>query len=177
MPHSWVNCRPPGSPFRGMLEVGSVEAQERRPTCRRRAGYNRTPTAAAGKADGSNAAGFFMPHGSEKGSPAQGSLSLSKKPRRVSRPQPRNRIQSFSAAACTSPKILLAERSVELSAFGGQPRRGAECNPFCRRRPCLLRQAEAPLHQGSLFPWPDAAALGGAGYDPARPLRPRALFS
>ena len=58
MPHSWVNCRPPGSPFRGMLEVGSVEAQERRPTCRRRAGYNRVPTAEAGK-PAAIAAGFF----------------------------------------------------------------------------------------------------------------------
>ena len=38
----------------------------------------------------------------------------------------RKGLQSFSAAACTSPKIHFAERSVELSAFGGQPRREAQ---------------------------------------------------
>ena len=42
------------------MEVGSVEAQERRPTCRRRAGYNWVPTAAAGK-PAVLTAGFFAP--------------------------------------------------------------------------------------------------------------------
>ena len=103
-----------------------------------RGGVNR---AGAGRGKFS-ARGGYAAWAKQGGAPWCAALNLSKKPRRVSRPQPRNKLQSFSAAACTSPKILLAERSVELSAIGGQPRREAECEPFCRRRRSLLRQTE-----------------------------------
>ena len=46
----------------------------------------------------------------------------------------RKGLESFSAAACTLPKIHFAERSVELSAFGGQLRREAQ-----RRSPSAAR--------------------------------------
>ena len=54
-----MDCRPPG-PLRGALEVGSEVAQERRPTCRRRAGSIWAPTAEAGEAGVSYNAGFLF---------------------------------------------------------------------------------------------------------------------
>ena len=52
-----------------------------------------------------------------------------KKPRRVSCPQARNRVQSFSPVTCAPEKILLSPQVCELSAKGGQRVRAGGCIP------------------------------------------------
>ena len=75
----------------------------------------------------------------------------------------RKGLQSFSAAACTSPKIHFAERSVELSAFGGQPRREAQ-----RRSPSAARGRGTLLSKkGRREPFLTVSASGEVPRTPA----------
>ena len=89
---------------------------------------------------------------------------MSKKPRRVSRPQARKRYDWFSAATCAPSRgaslahcgaiHLLAENtlrgaSVELSAFSGQPRRRAKRILLEKVAQPLFRQSQAPPAGGA----------------------------
>ncbi len=58
---------------------------------------------------------------------------MSKKPRRVCRPQAANKVRSFSAGACTWQKIPYRLQVCELSAKGGQGVRAADCNPLVKK--------------------------------------------
>ena len=71
--------------------------------------------------------------------PPKGEPSVSKKPRRVCRPQAANKVRSFSAGACTWQKIPYRLQVCELSAKGGQEVRAADCNPLVKKgqRPFL----------------------------------------
>ena len=57
-------------------------------------------------------------------------MILSKKPRRVCRPQAANQERSFSPGACTWAKILLSLHVWNLFAFSEQIMRAADCKPF-----------------------------------------------
>ena len=65
-------------------------------------------------------------------------MRLSKKPRRVCRPQAANQVRSFSPGACTWAKILLSLQVWNLSAFSEQIMRAADCKPFIPERACPL---------------------------------------
>jgi hypothetical protein len=58
---------------------------------------------------------------------------LSKKPRRVCRPQAANKMESFFAGACTWQKILLSLQVWNLFAFSEQIMRAADCKPFIKK--------------------------------------------
>ena len=68
-------------------------------------------------------------HEKGRGSRREPLLCLSKKPRRVSRPQARKRFDLFSAATCAWQKTLCAERASCLSAFSGQFKAQSAANP------------------------------------------------
>ena len=68
---------------------------------------------------------FSASAGAAKSLPVRGGFSVSKKPRRVSRPQARKTCGSFFPAACTSGKIHSGLQVCRLSAFGGQLVRAA----------------------------------------------------
>ena len=70
-----------------------------------------------------------------------GTFQCVKKPRRVSPPQRRNRVRSFSAGACTWWKILLRLQVCELCALGAQGVRAADCSPFVGKARRGFRQA------------------------------------
>ena len=60
-------------------------------------------------------------------------MRLSKKPRRVCRPQAANQVRSFSPGACTWAKILLSLQVWNLFAFSEQIMRAADCKPFAKK--------------------------------------------
>ena len=63
-------------------------------------------------------------------------MRLSKKPRRVCRPQAANQVRSFSPGACTWAKILLSSQVWNLFAPGEQIMRAADCKPFVQKGLC-----------------------------------------
>ena len=65
-------------------------------------------------------------------------MRLSKKPRRVCRPQAANQVRSFSPGACTWAKILLSLQVWNLFAFGEQILRAADCKPFVKKGEALF---------------------------------------
>ena len=65
---------------------------------------------------------------------AAGAFSACQKPRRVSPPQRRKKVRSFSPATCASGKILLGLQTHALSAKGGQCVRYSQAaNPFVKK--------------------------------------------
>ena len=122
-----------------------------------------------------------------------GAVSVSKKPRRVRRPQAANQVKSCSAAACTWQNILLALQVWNLSACGrqnlGPPRKpskavcvgkgdarervkvspsgGTGAERTLRRRPAgcsLVEKVAAPLFRQSHSP--RCQNSGGCGIRP-----------
>ena len=65
---------------------------------------------------------------------SSGGVQLVQKPRRVSPPQRRKKVQSFSSATCAAKKILLGLQTCELSASGGQRVRCSQAaHPFVKK--------------------------------------------
>ena len=70
------------------------------------------------------------------------------KPRRVSPPKRRKKVQSFSSATCAAKKILLRLQVWNLCAGGAQIMRAADCKPLCqkgilfdsRQTPAIVRE-------------------------------------
>ena len=61
-------------------------------------------------------------------------VQLVKEPRRVSPPERRKKVQSFSSATCAAKKILLGLQTCAPSASGGQRVRcGQAANPFVKK--------------------------------------------
>ena len=58
---------------------------------------------------------------------------LVQKPRRVSPPQRRKKVKSFSQATCAAEKILLRLQVWNLCAVGAQIMRAADCSPFVKK--------------------------------------------
>ena len=58
---------------------------------------------------------------------------LVQKPRRVSPPQRRKKVRSFSPATCAAEKILLRLQVWNLCAVGAQIMRAADCSPFVKK--------------------------------------------
>ena len=58
---------------------------------------------------------------------------LIQKPRRVSPPVRRKKVQSFSSATCAAKKIPLRLQVWNLCAAGAQIMRAADCNPFVKK--------------------------------------------
>ncbi len=74
------------------------------------------------------------------------SAQLVQKPRRVSPPQRRKKVKSFSQATCAAEKILLRLQVWNLRAAGAQIMRAADCSPFVKKEYFLTAttpQAEA----------------------------------
>ena len=69
---------------------------------------------------------------------------MSRKPRRVCRPQAANQMQSFLAGACTWPKILLGLQVWNLFAFSEQILRAADCKPFVQKGLCPFWTIKKP---------------------------------
>ena len=61
------------------------------------------------------------------------SAQLVQKPRRVSPPQRRKKVKSFSQATCAAEKILLRLQVWNLRAAGAQIMRAADCSPFVKK--------------------------------------------
>ncbi len=61
------------------------------------------------------------------------SAQLIQKPRRVSPPQRRKKVKSFSQATCAAEKILLRLQVWNLCAVGAQIMRAADCSPFVKK--------------------------------------------
>ncbi len=71
-----------------------------------------------------------------------------KKPRRVSCPQARNSVESFSPATCASEKILLSPQVCESSAKGGQRVRAGGCIPPSKSSEGVFRQPQSEAPEG-----------------------------
>ena len=67
---------------------------------------------------------------------APGFNSLSKKPRRVCRPQAANEMQSIFCRGVYLAKILLSLQVWNLFAFSEQIMRAADCKPFVQKGLC-----------------------------------------
>ncbi len=72
------------------------------------------------------------------------SAQLVQKPRRVSPPQRRKKVKSFSQATCAAEKILLRLQVWNLCAVGAQIMRAADCSPFVKAVYCI-RGGPCPL--------------------------------
>ena len=100
--------------------------------------------------------------------------SVPKKPRRVSRPQARNRVPSFSPVTCAPEKILLSPQVCELAVEDGQRVRAGGCIPSVGRLRRSLSTVSAPMRSFDLMaggspPWISAKPSSRR----ADPFRPR----
>ena len=94
-----------------------------------------------------------------------GCLSVSKKPRRVSRPQARKTCRLFFPAACTSGKIYSGLQVCRLSAFGGQIVRAAGRGLLSKNSQGVFRQPQTSFRMSffaTVPPRPTAAAAAAA---------------
>ena len=73
---------------------------------------------------------------------------ISKKPRRVSPPQRRKKVQSFSPATCAAGKILLRLQVWNLCAGGAQIMRAADCSLFVKKYYFLTVSKRQPDSSG-----------------------------
>ena len=76
------------------------------------------------------------------------SAQLIQKPRRVSPPQRRKKVRSFSSATCAAKKILLRLQVWNLCALGAQIMRAADCSPFVKKEYFLTATTPQALARG-----------------------------
>ena len=76
------------------------------------------------------------------------SAQLVQKPRRVSPPQRRKKVKSFSQATCAAEKILLRLQVWTLCAVGAQIMRAADCSPFVKKEYFLTATTPQALARG-----------------------------
>ena len=76
------------------------------------------------------------------------SAQLVQKPRRVSPPQRRKKVKSFSPATCAAEKILLRLQVWNLCALGAQIMRAADCSPFVKKEYFLTAATPQALAHG-----------------------------
>ena len=77
------------------------------------------------------------------------SAQLVQKPRRVSPPQRRKKVKSFSQATCAAKKILLRLQVWNLCAVGAQIMRAADCSPFVKKEYFLTAATPQALAHGA----------------------------
>ena len=76
------------------------------------------------------------------------SAQLVQKSRRVSPPQRRKKVKSFSQATCAAEKILLRLQVWNLRAAGAQIMRAADCSPFVKKEYFLIATTPQALARG-----------------------------
>ena len=76
------------------------------------------------------------------------SAQLVQKPRRVSPPQRRKKVKSFSQATCAAEKILLRLQVWNLCALGAQIMRAADCSPFVKKEYFLTAATPQAIAHG-----------------------------
>ena len=100
------------------------------------------------------------------------SAQLVQKPRRVSPPQRRKKVKSFSQATCAAEKILLRLQVWNLRAAGAQIMRAADCSPFVKKEYFLTATTPQAIACGVASAWPrfiaSEAGLAPSG-SPAAP--------
>ena len=82
------------------------------------------------------------------------SAQLVQKPRRVSPPQRRKKVKSFSQATCAAKKILLRLQVWNLCAVGAQIMRAADCSPFVKKEYFLTATTPQAIACGVASAWP-----------------------
>ena len=76
------------------------------------------------------------------------SAQLIQKPRRVSPPQRRKKVKSFSQATCAAERIRLRLQVWNLCAVGAQIMRAADCSPFVKKEYFLTAATPQALAHG-----------------------------
>ena len=98
------------------------------------------------------------------------SAQLVQKPRRVSPPQRRKKVKSFSQATCAAEKILLRLQVWNLRAAGAQIMRAADCSPFVKKEYFLTATTPQAEACGVASAYPRSIA-SEAALPPRAPLR------